>query len=228
MGFLDEKVKLSLLTGGNGLADNYKNNSLKLMDNLSKTSDDFKAINVTDIKSGNFYFIQYKDPSNWMKWSPIFLVDWKKFGNQIILRGVNFNFIPLEIRVAIFDQYIDEKIFDGDLPLKVDWQGMYNELLKWGFEYALVEYNAIQIILTHKVSMNYLPKFLMSGHPLNKYDPDKLIQIWTKKLETRDKRHNEMMNALLSDFYDMKGEIKEQYDALKGHIQRIQLSLRRF
>jgi hypothetical protein len=68
----------------------------------------------------------------------------------------------------------------------------------------------------------------MSGHPLTKYDPQKLIQIWTKKLETRDQRHNEMMNSLVSDFYDMSGKIKDKYVALKGHIQRIQNSLRRF
>ena len=34
--------------------------------------------------------------------------------------------------------------------------------------------------------------------------------------------------ALISDFYEMDGKIKEQYQALKGHIQRIQNSLRKF
>lgn len=228
MGLLDDKVKLSLLVNGNGLADNYKNNALYLMDKVTKTDDEYQAINVSDIDTGSFYFIQYKDPSKWMQWSPVFVVDWKKFDNKIIIFGVNFNFIPLEVRTVIFDPYFSEKNFTDNIPLKVNLKGMYSELLKWGFEYSLVEYNAIQINMVHRISMNSVPRFLMSGHPIVKYDPQKLVQIWTKKLETRDQRHNEMMNSLISDFYEMDGKIKEKYNVLKGHIQRIQNSLRRF
>ncbi len=228
MGLLDDRVKLSLLVNGNGLPDNYKNNALYLMEKITKSDKEYTAINVTDIKVGSFCFIQYQDPSNWMKWSPVFIVDSKKFDNKIVIFGVNLNFIPLEIRTVIFDPYFIEKNFDINLPLKVNYKGMYDELLKWGFEYSLVEYNAIQIRMVHQIEMNSVPRFLMSGHLLTKYDPQKLIQIWTKKLETRDQRHNEMMNSLISDFYEMDGKIKEQYQVLKGHIQRIQNSLRRF
>jgi len=228
MGLLDDRVKLSLLVNGNGLADNYKNNCLYLMDKITKSSKEYTAIGINDIKPGSFYFIQYVDPSNWMAWSPVFIVDWKKFDNKIVVFAVNFNFIPLEVRTVIFDPYFVEKNFKDGIPLKVNYKGMYDELLKWGFEYSLVEYNAIQIKMIHRIDMDEVPRFLMSGHPLTKYDPQKLIQIWTKKLETRDQRHNEMMNSLISDFYEMDGKIKEKYVALKGHIQRIQNSLRRF
>ena len=228
MGLLDDRVKLSLLVNGNGLPDNYKNNSLYLMEKITKSDKEYTAINVSDIDTGNFYFMQYKDPSNWMQWSPVFVVDWKKFDNKVVIFGVNFNFIPLEIRTVIFDPYFMEKNFTENIPLKVDLKGMYSELLKFGFEYSIVEYNAIQIRVVHQIEMNSVPRFLMSGHPLTKYDPQKLIQIWTKKLESRDQRHNEMMNSLISDFYEMDGKIKEQYQVLKGHIQRIQNSLRRF
>jgi hypothetical protein len=76
--------------------------------------------------------------------------------------------------------------------------------------------------------MSQVPRFLYSQHPKAIYDPQKLMQIWNAKLETRDKRHNEMAQALISDFYDVNGEIKSQYVALKAHIQRIQNSLKRF
>ncbi len=76
--------------------------------------------------------------------------------------------------------------------------------------------------------MSQISRFLYSQHPKAKYDPQKLMQIWNAKLETRDKRHNEMAQALISDFYDVDGKIKSQYDALKGHIQRIKNSLKRF
>ena len=228
MGLLDDRVKLSLLVNGNGLPDNYKNNALYLMEKITKSDDEYEAINISDIKVGSFCFIRYQDPSNWMMWSPVFIIDSKKFDNKVVIFAVNLNFIPLEIRTVIFDPYFIEKNFDINLPLKVNYKGMYDELLKWGFEYSLVEYNAIQIRMVHQIEMNSVPRFLMSGHPLTRYDPQKLIQIWTKKLETRDQRHNEMMNSLVSDFYEMDGKIKEQYQVLKGHVQRIQNSLRRF
>ena len=138
MGALEERVKLSLLVHGNGLEDNFKNNSLELMDKWSKSDDMYKAINVTDIKVGGFYFLQYKDPSNWMKYSPLFVVDYKKFDNKIIIFGVNLNFIPLQIRSAIFDPYFKDEFFEDDTFLKVTYDGMYKELIKWGFEYALM------------------------------------------------------------------------------------------
>ncbi len=72
MGILQERVKLSLLVNGNGIAENYKNNCLHLIDRITKSDQDYTAIDVKDIKSGYFYFIQYKDSSNWMKWSPVF------------------------------------------------------------------------------------------------------------------------------------------------------------
>ena len=228
MGDLEERVKLSLMVNGSDLADNYKKNCLHLMDKITKTDIDYKAIKVSDIDSGNFYFFQYKDPSTWMQWSPVFVVDWKKIDNKIIIFGVNFNFIPLELRVGIFDPFFTHKNFLEDVPLKVTYKGMYEELLKWGFEYSLVEYNAIQISSVHKIHMDFVPRFLMSGHPLAKYDPKKLLQIWQKKIETRDQRHNEMMTALISDFYAADANMSNKYQVLKGHIQRIQNSLKRF
>ena len=228
MGALEERVKLSLLVNGNGLEDNFKNNSIELMSKWDKSDDMYKAINIDSIIPGGFYFFQYKDPSDWMKYSPVFVVDYKKFDNKIVIFGVNFNFIPLQFRSAIFDPFFKDEFFENDTFLKVTYDGMYKELLKWKFEYTLMEYNAIQLFRVHKIHMSQIPKFLYSQHPKAKYDPQKLMQIWTKKLETRDQRHNEMMNSLISDFYDMDGKIKEQYQALKGHIQRIQNSLKRF
>jgi hypothetical protein len=103
----------------------------------------------------------------------------------------------------------------------VDFEGLYNELRKVGFEYALMEYDASKIVLAHKIKLDLLPRFLYHQHPINKYDPDKLLQIWEAKIEARDQRHKEMMSALISEFYDVKFDISEKYDVLKGHIQRI-------
>jgi hypothetical protein len=228
MGALKDKVDLSLLVYGSGIADNFKNNSLFFYDKYQKSDDTVTSISVSDIQTGGFYFIHYLDDSNWMRWSPIFVASVKKFSNMVILFGVNFNFIPLEVRVAIFDKYIVEEDFEKNSFLKVDHQGVYKELLKFGFEYALMEYNLLQVKFVHKISMDMVPRFLYSQHPQNKYDPNKLMQIWNAKIGQQDKRHKEMMAAMIDDFYDIEGEIKDQYKMLKEHIQRIQKSLEKY
>lgn len=228
MGVLQDKVDLSLLVYGNGVVDNFKNNSLFFYEKYQKSDKDVTSISVSDIQVGGFYFLHYLDDSNWMKWSPVFVADYKKFSNMVILFGINFNFIPLEVRVSIFDKFMKEEDFENDRLLKVNYQGVYNELLKFGFEYAVIEYNLIQVKFAHKISMNMVPRFLYSQHPQNKYDPNKLMQIWNAKIGDKDKRHKEMMASMLSDFYDINGDIKSQYKLLKEHIQRIQKSLEKY
>ena len=157
-----------------------------------------------------------------MRYSPIFTVDFKKFGDLIIIMGINFNFIPLEVRVSIFDNFMKEENFENDRLLEVDMKGAYNELLRYGFEYAIVEYNLKQVQLVHKINMMAVPRFLYSGHPKNKYDAKKLYEIWKAKLSGRAQRDQEMSGALIDDFFKASDDILENYDLLKGHIQRIQ------
>ena len=76
--------------------------------------------------------------------------------------------------------------------------------------------------------MSLVPRFLISGHPKNKYDPGKLFDIWQVKLKDKDKRHQEIMNASMDDFYDVRGEISEKYVVLKKHIQRIQTNQKKY
>ncbi len=228
MGALQDKVDLSLLVYGDGVADNFKNNCLFLYDKYQKSDKSVTSINVTDIEVGGFYFIHYLDDSNWMRWSPVFVSNSKKFSNMVILFAINFNFIPIEVRVAIFDKYIKEEDFENNSLLKVDYKGVYAELVKFGFEYALMEYNLLQVKFVHKISMDMVPRFLYSQHPQNKYDPNKLMQIWNAKIGQQDQRHKEIMSSLISDFYDLNGEIKDQYKLLKDHIQRIQKSLSKY
>jgi hypothetical protein len=228
MGELVERVKLNLLVNGDGVVDNFKNNSLFFLEKWSKSDDSVKNISVKDIYPGGFYFLQYADSSNWMKFAPVFVTSFKKFDNKIVLLCVNFNFIPIEVRVMIFDKFITEKDFEKDNFLPVDYEGMYNELNRIGFAYALMEFNLSQVFICHKIRLDMLPRFLYSQHPKATYDPKKLIEIWEAKIETRDERHKEMMLATLSDFYDINNEISEKYDLLKGHISRIRSSIIRF
>lgn len=225
MGELIERIKLSGLVHSDGIPDFFKKNSLLLFEKLKGSDDLVKSITINDIYPGGFYFLHYKDDSNWMKWSPVFIVDFKKYSNNIIIFGVNFNFIPLEIRSEIFDKYITEKDFEKNNFLKVDMGGMYNELKRLGFEYSIVEYNAIQIVKAHRISLEMLPRFLYSQHPIVKYDPKKLMEIWNAKISNRVERDKEITSSTLDDFYNTQKDISERYNQLEGHIKRLRNSM---
>jgi hypothetical protein len=228
MSELLERVKLNNLVYGDGIAENYKNNSLYFYNKFSKSDNEVTSMNVGQMQLGGFYHLHYMDDSNWMRYSPIFTVDFKKFENLIVIIGINFNFIPLEVRVSIFDKFIKEEDFENNTLLEVDFQGVYKELLQYGFEYALVEYNLQQVQLVHKINMSVVPRFLYSGHPKNKYDPKKLYEIWSAKLDSRADRDAEMSKALIKDFYQISDDIKENYKLLKGHADRIRRSLEKY
>lgn len=225
---LVDRAKLSLLVYGNGIEENFRNNSMFFAEKYSKSDNMVTSKSTSDIVVGGFYFLHYLDDSNWMRYSPVFVVEQRNFGKQIIVMAVNLNFIPLEVRVMIFDPYINEEYFEKDSFLRVDYQGMYKELVKFGFEYALMEYNAIQIKRVHKIHMEMLPRFLFSQHPRATYDPRKLMDIWTKKLQTKSQRNQEMMKAMIDEFYEIDKDISEKYKVMKGHIERIQKSLKKY
>ena len=94
MSDLLEKFKLNSLVYGNGLADNYKNNSLYFYEKYSKSDSEVTSIRPGQMQMGGFYFIHYLDDSKWMSYSPIFTVDFRKFGDMIVILAINFNFIP--------------------------------------------------------------------------------------------------------------------------------------
>jgi hypothetical protein len=228
MGELIERTKLAGLVNSDGAPEFFKKNSFDFYQKYLKSDDDVKSIQIKDIVKGGFYFLHYKDDSNWMKWSPVFVADFKKYSNQIILFCVNFNFIPLEVRVAIFDKYITEKDFEKNSLLKVNYQAMFQELKRLGFQYSLVEYNAIQIVKAHRISLDSLPTFLYSQHPKVKYDPKKLIQIWKAKIGNSAARDNEMSQATIDDFYDVTKDISAKYTHLEDHIKRVRESMMKY
>jgi hypothetical protein len=128
----------------------------------------------------------------------------------------------------IFDKFIREDDFEKDKLLKVTYEGMYDELKKIGFEYALMEFNSIQIVATHRIKLDLIPRFLYSQHPKNVYDPKKLIQIWKAKIETKDQRHKELMMSSIDEFYDINKDLSEKYSVLSDHVKRIKKSFTKY
>jgi hypothetical protein len=228
MGVLQENTNLQMKVFGGNIVDFYKNNSIYMYEKYLGSDSECRAINISDINPGGFYHFHYLDDSNWMKWSPVFVADYRKLDRLTIILAVNFNFIPLEIRTLIFDKFIIDKDIQENRFLPVDFKGMYTELLRLGFEYAIVEYNVEQLKLVHRISLEILPRFLYSQYPKNKYDPNKLMEIWKAKLEGKEQRHKEMTLLMLDEMYKVSKEINDKYDALGDHIERVRKSLKKF
>lgn len=228
MGELLERVKLNLLVYGNGIEQNFKTNSIFFAEKYSKSDKLIKAVSISDIKPGRFHFLHYLDDSNWMKYSPVMVVDYKKFDGNVVIFAINLNFIPLEIRAMIFDPYMNLDHFEKGIPIKMDYKTVYEELFRYGFEYSLMEFNARQIKMAHCIDMQLVPRFLYAQHPKATYDPGKLMQIWKKKLETKAERDGEMKQMMVDELYKIDLDVSDKYKVMRDHIARMQRSLNRY
>jgi hypothetical protein len=223
MGALLDRIKLSLLVNGNGIIENYRNNTNYFTNKYKSSEKDILNINLRDIQKGRFYFFHYKDVSgsNWMRFSPVFVCDYKVLNGEVLIFAVNLNFIPIEIRPIIFDTFYNEQMLDKDSYVNIDFRTVYDALFKVGYEYAIMEYNIKSIDIVHKISTVVLPRFLYSGHSLNKYDPKKLYSIWKAKLGGRKQRHEEILKLSALDLMGISDNINENFDILKKHINRV-------
>ena len=177
---------------------------------------------------GYFYHFVYEDSSNWMKYCPVFVCDFKYIKSTIILLAINLNFIPMEYRVLFFDKFYDKKNVDSNNSIKCSYSSVYDALRSIGYEYSLVEYDVKLLQMIHMIDMKLVPRFLMSGDPINKYDPKKLYSIANTKLPNSEKRDNAIKKATLDDFYSINKEIDESYNILKNHIKRLQTNEKKY
>jgi hypothetical protein len=88
-----------------------------------------------------------------------------------------------------------------------------------------MEFNAIQIASAHRIHLELLSRFY-THNILSIHDPNKLNQIWNAKLDKRAQRHKEVMLSTLNEFYDIDNEISDKYNVMRGHIKRLQKSVK--
>lgn len=224
MGDLEDKIESE---AKGDIPKYYKDNTKLMFNYYDNPNKSVKAINVSKISSGRFMFLFYHDDSNWMRYSPVLFIDHKKFENSIIGYAINFNFIPLEIRSGMLDDVLNNLIDNAQLS-SITFEGAYSMLLKVGYEYALVEYDMKRVEQAYEIDIDILPNFLYSSYPKNKYDPKKLYSIWLKKLETRELRHQEIIKSTVEDFFETTDEIEGKFEALEGHIKRLQKGIDKY
>jgi hypothetical protein len=205
----------------------FKNSSAYMMDLYLKANKLCIPIPYGKMRIGQFYFMTYKDDSNWMKFSPILLVDVKKVSNKIIAYGINFNFIPLEIRLQFLDKFISG-LDDVNQLSNINFQIAYSNLIKWGWEYAIVEYSVAQIDRCYQIDWEILPQFICSAHPKVKYDPKKLYEIWVAKLDGKKERDAEIYKSTVDELLKVETLLSGKYTELEDHIKRVQKSIEKY
>jgi hypothetical protein len=139
------------------------------------------------------------------------------------------NFLPLKFRVALFDPYLREQDFENyNFVLKTKYDVVEKELLKFRYNFALKMYNVGQIIRAYRISINFLPIFLYSGHVDAKYDPGQLKQIWDSQNKVAEQREKEMMSATMDDYTDLTKDISNKFNILKNDVMTFRNSLRKY
>lgn len=208
-----------------GIPKFFKENCLSYYKLYKDPDNDIVSpISVSNMYNGGIYFIYYKDESNWMQLSPILCADIR---DKRIIFGINFNFLPLEIRMDLFDDMVidlenNNKQGNGMTPFNfMSFEMAYKKLLRRGFEYAIVEYDISRIVRVFEIKYDNLPTWIYSQHPKNIYDPNKLYSIWAAKLKNRPERHKDLISKLVEDFYNVTDELIDNSTALKGHFQRL-------
>ena len=74
---LEERIKLSQLVHGRDLVDYFKNNSDYMVRKYTKSDEFCQSVPISEIQIGYFHHFHYDDKSNWMKYSPVFVCDFK-------------------------------------------------------------------------------------------------------------------------------------------------------
>jgi hypothetical protein len=228
MGILLDRVEVDNNLKKIDVATAFKQNSLFFFEKYKSSDKGVRFIPLRDITLGGFYFLHYKDESNWMQYSPVFTIEHKKFEDRIVLLALNFNFIPIELRVRLFDPYMNRDDFEKNRDLVVDYPGIYNKLLSIGFEYSIVEYNMAQVMFSHRISNDLVPRFLYSQHPINIYDPKKLYQIMLAKIGDQKLRDEQIRKLAVDQLYKEVSQEGFDLDQLAGRFERIQRNLRKF
>jgi len=215
-----------------GIPNFFKDNSLRFFNLYSQPDNDVVVpTNISSIYNGGIYFMYYQDESNWMKYSMVLCADIR---DQRLMFGVNLNFLPLEIRLELFDELVisledNNKQSHNLNPFNfVTFESVYKKLIRLGFEYALVEYDISRISRIFNIKYEELPYWLYSQFPKNIYDPIKLYSIWEAKMANRPERHKEMITTLVSDFYNVTDELIDNSTALKGHFKRLKRNYDKF
>lgn len=195
----------------------YFNHSMKYI--ASMIRENKNSIGLSNLKKGEFYFIIYDskkiNKSSKMEQNvPMLLVDYKENIDSRVLYILNMNFIPLNIKEAIF-----ANLFNDYNPGDVNYKNIYTFLLRYGAEYAIREIRVELLEKIYHVDINdsiYL--ITANTKALTGVDEQKLSEIWISKLknDSLDERLGELKDK--SDYMKIIEELKQTFKDLDKYL----------
>ena len=140
---------------------------------------------------------------------------------------MNLNFVPLSIKEAFFSKFLNnfEKTLESNTTKKrvsdesplptINYDNMWNELLKFGIDYSLREIRVELIQELYSIStdnLHYLTT--LNTQALTGVDEKKLNEIWITKLkkESLEERFDE--KKVKSDYEKIIKELQETFKFL--------------
>jgi hypothetical protein len=195
----------------------YFNHSMKYISAMIR--DNKNATVPGSMKKGEFYFIIYDskkiNKSSKMEQNvPMLLIDYKENIDSRVLYILNMNFIPLNIKEAIF-----ANLFNNYDPGSVDYASIYTFLLRYGAEYAIREIRVELLEKIYHIDLNESIYLITANtKALTGVDEKKLSDIWVAKLksDSLDSRLGELKDK--ADYEKIIEELKQTFKELDKYL----------
>lgn len=235
MADLLDRIKILKDAEGIKVSENSTN---WLLARLQTPDAGFKAVRAKNMFVGKFYFMLYDlsgKSSKMEQYSPILLVDHRKMLTKNIVYGISINFIPQNIRLLFFDNFLSsfqniflpidakEKVGNAEKPLPINFKIAFDSLDKIGFQYSIREFDMDLINKSYEVSMQLLPRFLtVNSTVLTGVDELKLAEIWESKLKNRTESTQQRISELITDYSEINEVFKKEFKSYKTEFDKIQ------
>lgn len=201
--------------------------------------DKLKPISQGELERGRLCFILYDlqgKSSKMEKYNPLFIIDWANIDNRRYLFAVNCNFMPVAVRVMVFNVIFNSDPgvltdLDPDPSRQEPVSGMtfgkvYKLLKSVGFEWAIRKFEAVRINESYLVNFDNAKEFItMSTAKLTGVDDGKLLEIWKKKIKDQSKRENQLIKELLGDYKSMEKELGKSIESVTEQEETLYKSL---
>jgi len=224
----DEEVKVA------------ENSTDWLLTRLKNPDEGFKTVRPKNMYVGKFYFMMYDmqgKSSKMEQYSPILLVDFRKVATKKILYGISINFLPQNIRLLFFDEFLkpfenvfepidsEEKKGGPEKPLPISFQIAFEALDKIGFQYVIREFDADKINKVYEVKMSMLPRFMtVNTTVLTEVDEQKMAEIWLSKLKNREEAVQKRISELITDYKEITKTFDKEFKSYEREFEKIEKS----
>lgn len=213
----------------------YTDNLTKLIQSPNLT--EMVELAPNQLVPGRFYIIQYNFNGNFI-WCPILALEYKVHNNNHILYAVNLEYLPVNIKIAIFDKIfkatsneiesnIGQKDISNEPAIKIlNFKNVYSILKSNKLEFAITAFTImdsegeLKIKKTYLCSMKIAPSILLSDFKkLNSISMQDMIDKLEGPDEDKMKKILEEYNKFIEDYQMDSIAYHKQYAAFRDKLK---------